>query len=79
MFYAGDQIKVVGSQDGTFCRLSRRLSSNGQVSSETFTVAAGSTFTRDIIDGSTYRLVCNSRVQLMQVCSDKRKLTWNMD
>ena len=75
MFYAGDQIKVVGSQDGTFCRLSRRLSSNSQVSFETFTVAAGGTFTRDILDGSTYRLVCNNRVQLMQVCSDNRKLT----
>ena len=63
----GDQIKIVGSQAGTTCYLSQRNSVDGQITEIEFLVNAGGLFTRDIISGNTYRLLCDQKVMLAQV------------
>ena len=63
----GDQIKIVGSQAGTTCYLSQRNSVDGQIAEIEFLVNAGGLFTRDIVSGNTYRLLCDQKVMLAQV------------
>lgn len=67
LIIVGDQIKIVGSQSSTSCKLSQRNSDTAQITDITFRVNAGGTFTRDILSGSTYRLICSQRVLLAQV------------
>lgn len=62
----GDQVKVIGSEDGTACTLFRGDSS-GRVTEDRFTVNQGGIFTRDVVSGNSYRIMCNRRVFVAQV------------